>query len=113
MADERIPLALSKRRLPFIMEHPPISPSGYTLGTRADHRVGMHGKAAAQRAGAKQTTLVDSTGGDTSTTTLNAIPATNSNDASAVIAANFAKLAALVNELRDALVEKGIIKGGA
>ena len=87
--------------------------SGVSLGKRASDRAGMHGSYATQRSGASQTILTDSTGGSTSDATLGAVGATNTGDRSATINANFAKIAVLLNELRAAAVEKGIIKGSA
>lgn len=90
--------------------------------TRAGINVGIAGAAdpigfhnvtpAVQRSGAPQTALTDSTGGVASgTATLAAVGVTNTGDVSATINANFATTAVLLNELRAALVEKGLIKG--
>ncbi|MHB8520723.1 MAG: hypothetical protein ACYDH9_08185 [Limisphaerales bacterium] len=90
--------------------------AGINIGfAGAAEPVGFHGATpAAQRAGAVQTALTDSTGGVASVTeTLVAVGVTNTGDVSAAINANFATVAVLLNELRAALVEKGLIKGAA
>ena len=62
---------------------------------------------------ADQTALTDSTGGSVANATLAAVGATNSSDVSSTINANFAKTAELVNALRTAMVNLGLIKGSA
>lgn len=91
----------------------PAGGSGTSLGSDSTKKVGFHGVAVAQRAGAAQIALTDSTGGSTADATLAAVGATNSGDVSATINANFAKQTVLINELRAALVQKGVIKGSA
>lgn len=86
---------------------------GLMVGYTAADKVGFHGSAAVQRSGAAQAALTDSTGGSTADTTLAAVGNTSAGDESAAINGNFAKLARLVNELREAAVEKGMIKGSA
>lgn len=85
--------------------------SGSKIGTTVSQKLGLHGATpTVQRASADQAALTDSTGGGVTDSTLAAVAGsgadTNIND-------NFAKIAELVNELRSALVEKGVIKGSA
>lgn len=63
-------------------------------------------------AGANQAALTDSTGG-TPSFTLAAVGNTSTGDQSAVINADIASLARLVNQLRADLVSEGVIKGSA
>src|SRR5690606_16717551 len=86
---------------------------GLMVGYTPASKVGFHGTAVVQRSGAAQTALTDSTGGTASDATLAAIGDTSSTDQSGDINDNFAKIAKLVNELRAAVVEKGLIKGSA
>jgi hypothetical protein len=80
--------------------------AGYNVGTSATQTVGFHGATpVAQRAGAAQaavsSTAVPNVGGTYSQAEVNAIVArTTANTV-------------LLNEIRAALVEKGIIKGAA
>jgi len=71
-----------------------------SLGTATTDLIGMHGVAVAQRAGAAQA-AVATTG------------STNSSPYGFTTAAQADALVTLVNELRAALVAKGIIKGAA
>lgn len=88
--------------------------SGLAIGSATTQKIGLYGVTpVAQRSGADQTALTDSTGGTASDAELAAIGATNSGDVSGDINNNFAKVAELVNELRAALVALGAIKGSA
>lgn len=86
---------------------------GLMVGYTPASLVGFHGTAAAQRSGAAQAALTDSTGGTASDATLAAVGDTSQGDESGDINNNFAKVAKLLNELRAAMVEKGLIKGSA
>lgn len=89
--------------------------AGLQIGSSATaEKIGFFGAAPiVQPLTANQTALTDSTGGSVANATLAAIGATNSGDVSADINANFAKTAELVNALRSALVNLGLIKGSA
>jgi len=63
-----------------------------------------------QRSGADQTALTDSTGGSTAAYTIADVGASFSQS---TLNNNFARVVKLVNELRAALVDSGIIKGSA
>jgi hypothetical protein len=77
--------------------------TGTQIGTAVGQKIAFHGSAAvAQRAGAAQAAVsldADVTGADTVD--------------KAAVDANFAAIQTLLNELRAALVEKGLIKGAA
>ena len=93
---------------------------GVQIGTQTDQGVSFHGAApVAQRAGSAQAAVTDTVGSAVVTTT-----ATNSSpygytqaQANAIVTnvntlrADVITLTTLVNELRAALVEKGVIKG--
>lgn len=74
--------------------------AGLKIGDAATDAVGFHGSAAVQRAGAAQAAVV-TTG------------ATNTTPYGFATAAQADAIVTLVNELRAALVEKGMIKGAA
>ncbi len=75
--------------------------AGLMIGPKAESKVGFHGVApAAQRAGAAQVAVA--TTGATNTTPYGFTTAAQAN-----------ALVALANELRAAMVEKGLIKGSA
>ena len=99
----------------------PNQTDGVTLGELTTDKVGFHGASVVQRAGAAQAAVTLTTGA-----ALAGTAATNSTPygfsqaqadgliarVNTLIADNIA-LAALVNELRAALVAKGVIKGAA
>lgn len=87
--------------------------AGLLIGYTPAAKVGFHGTAAVQRSGSAQTALTDDTGGAASDATLGAVGDTSSSDESETINDNFAKVAVLLNELREAMVEKGLIKGSS
>ncbi len=88
--------------------------AGYQLGNHPTQKIGLWGATPVQQpASAGQTAVTDSTGGSTSDKILAAVGPTNSADASAAINANLAKLAVLLNAIRSALVDAGLMKGGA
>ena len=77
---------------------------------------GVHfndGTPIAMQSGANQIALTDSTGGSAGNETLAAVGATNGSDVSGAINDNFAKTAVLLNEIRQCLVDVGLIKGAA
>jgi len=80
--------------------------AGYQVGKDATELVGFSGAVpSAQRAGAAQAVV-------TATTITGAAGANPTQAEYAVVVARVNDLTALVNELRAALVEKGLIKGG-
>lgn len=84
--------------------------TGTVLGQSATSLVGFYGATPiAQRAGAAQVALTDSSGG-TASDTLAAISASY---VQAEVRNSIASLAAKINELRAALVAAGLIKGSA
>ncbi len=107
--------------------------TGTKIGTATGQKIAFHNSTPViQRASASQTALTDSTGGSTANATLAAITTftpsvawdgamvyPSAADATAIAAAitalkdAVAKEAKLLNEIRAALVEKGLIKGGA
>lgn len=79
--------------------HTPLSPDGYTVGQTAADLTSMHGATpVAQRTSASQAAVITTT-------------ATNSSPYGYATQAQANALVTLVNEIRAALVEKGIIKG--
>ena len=77
---------------------------------------GVHfndGTPIAMQASANQIALTDSTGGSAGNETLAACADTSSGDRSGTINDNFAKTAVLLNEIRQCLVDVGLIKGAA
>lgn len=89
------------------------NPDGVQLGDTSE-KIGFLGATpVVQVASANQTALTDSTGGAVADATLAAVGATNGGDVSGDINNNFAKIAELVNALRSALVDLGLIKGSA
>lgn len=80
-----------------------------TITSVTDSRLALRVNAA-QRSGAAQTALTDSTGGSTAAFTIADVGASFSQS---TLNNNFARTARLVNELRQALVDAGIIKGSA
>lgn len=89
-----------------ILSAPPTHADGLTVGEDAADKVGFHGVAVVQRAGAAQAAITATPIEDAAST---APTATEYNAAVARINAQ----TTLLNELRAALVEKGIIKGAA
>ena len=87
--------------------------TGTKIGTATTQKLGFWNKTpVVQPAAAAQAALTDSTGGATDGT-LAAVGATNGSDVSAAINNNFADIALLVNAIRTALVNTGIMKGAA
>ena len=84
----------------------PQQSDGITLGESATVKAGLHGAAVVQRAGAAQAAV---------TATAIAVAAGEAPTAAeyATAVARINSLTTLTNELRAALVEKGVIKGAA
>lgn len=86
------------------------APDGVQVGDTGE-KIGFLGATpVVQVASANQTALTDSTSGAVTDATLAAI---SGSGADADINANFAKTAELVNALRSALVDLGLVKGSA
>ena len=86
--------------------------TGTKIGTATSQKLGFFDKTpVVQPAAANQAALTNSTGG-TADGTLSAVGDT-STDQSAVINNNFTELHVLLNEVRTALVDLGLIKGAA
>jgi hypothetical protein len=87
--------------------------NGTKIGTATTQKIGFWNVTpVVQPASANQAALTNSTGG-TANGTLEAVAATNTGDRSAAINNNFTELHVLLNEIRTALVNVGIIKGSA
>ena len=71
------------------------------------------GTPVALQASANQIALTDSSGGSAGNETLAACADTSTGDRSGTINDNFAKTAVLLNEIRQCLVDVGLIKGAA
>lgn len=87
-----------------IIKHLPAQTDGTTIGELATDKAGFHGEAVVQRAGAAQAAV--------STASLTVGGSYSQSEVQA-LATRCAALTTLVNELRAALVEKGVIKGAA
>lgn len=88
--------------------------TGTKIGTAVSQKLGFwNATPIVQPSAAAQAAITDSTSGSTANATLAAVEATNSGDVSATINANFAKTAVLLNAIRTALVNAGLIKGAA
>jgi hypothetical protein len=84
--------------------------NGVEFGSAASDKLGFHGTTpTAQRSGAAQAALTDSTTG-TAGTTVSSVGASFSQS---TLNNNFASMLNLLNELRAAMVAKGLIKGSA
>jgi hypothetical protein len=84
-----------------------------TILSAVTQKLGFYGTTpVVQPAGANQAALTNSTGGAYDGT-LAAVGATNAGDESAAINNNFTDLHTLLNEIRTALVNLGVIKGAA
>lgn len=89
-----------------ILSPNPQQADGITLGESTTEKVGFHGSAVVQRAGAAQAAV--------SATAITGAAGANPTQAEyATAVAQINALTTLVNELRAALVAKGIIKGAA
>jgi len=87
--------------------------TGSKIGTLATQKLGFWNAApVVQPAGAAQAALTNSTGG-TADGTLSAVGVTNTGDRSADINNNFTELHTLLNAIRTALVDAGLMKGEA
>jgi hypothetical protein len=87
--------------------------TGTKIGTSTTQKIGFwNATPVVQPASANQAALTNSTSG-TANGTLEAVAATNTGDRSAAINNNFTELHVLLNEIRTALVNVGIIKGSA
>ena len=87
--------------------------TGSKIGTATTQKLAFwNATPIVQPAAAAQAALTNSTGG-TANGTLEAVAATNTGDRSAAINNNFTELHVLLNEIRTALVNVGIIKGSA
>lgn len=87
--------------------------TGTKIGTAVGQKIGFwNATPVVQQASASQAALTNSTGGTTDGT-LSAVGATNGSDVSGTINNNFAELHVLLNAIRTALVNTGIIKGAA
>lgn len=87
--------------------------TGTKIGTAVGQKLGFwNATPVVQQAAAAQAALTNSTGG-TADATLEAVGATNSGDVSGAINNNFTELHTLLNAIRTALVNTGIIKGAA
>lgn len=90
----------------LIISAPPTHADGVTVGEVIADKAGFHGEAVVQRAGAAQAAVTaDEVGG--------AAGANPTQAEYAVAVAQINELTVLANELRAALVEKGLIKGAA
>lgn len=89
-----------------IVTAPPTHPDGVTIGEGTADKAGFHGSAVVQRAGAAQAAVPAAVVGG-------AAGANPTQAEYAVAVAQINALTVLVNELRAAVVEKGIIKGAA
>ena len=87
--------------------------TGTKIGTATTQNLGFwNATPIVQPASADQAALTDSTGG-TADGTLEAVGATNGSDVSGAINNNFKELFVQVNEIRNVLVNTGIMKGAA
>lgn len=87
--------------------------TGTKIGTAVSQKLGFwNATPVVQPSGAAQAALTNSTGG-TADATLSAVGATDSGDVSGTINDNFTELHTLLNAIRTALVNAGIIKGAA
>ena len=84
---------------------------GVTVGAVINEPAGFHGLAVQQRSGAAQAAVIDSTGGATTNANLQPCGNTAGSNQATIIDDNFAKIAVLINEVRAAMVGKGIING--
>lgn len=87
--------------------------TGTKIGTATTQKLGFWNTTpVVQPASANQAALTNSTGG-TANGTLEAVGATNGSDVSAAINNNFTELHVLLNEVRNVLVNTGLMKGSA
>jgi len=87
---------------------------GTRIGTASNQRLAFYGATPTpQPASAEQRALVDNTGGNTSALTLEPVGNTWSSSQAAIVNSNFARIAVLLNRLRQDLVSLGLIKGDA
>lgn len=87
--------------------------TGTKIGTATTQKIGFFDKTPIiQPASANQAALTNSSGG-TANGTIEAVGATNTGDVSSAINNNFTELHVLLNEIRTALVNLGLIKGAA
>jgi len=88
---------------------------GTKIGTSANQRLAFYGATPIpQPASAEQRALVNNTGGNTSDVTLAQVSGSSwSSTHAAIVNDNFARIALLLNRLREDLVSLGLIKGNA
>jgi hypothetical protein len=87
--------------------------TGSMIGTAAAQKLGFFGATpVSQPAGASEAAITNNTGG-TANGSMAAITATNSTDQSAAINKNLTELWTLLNAMRTALVNLGLLKGSA
>lgn len=87
--------------------------TGTKIGTSTSQKIGFwNATPIVQPASANQAALTNATGG-TANGTLELVAATNTGDRSASINNNFTELHVLLNEIRNVLVNTGLMKGAA